>query len=1277
MYANHFGLRCLPFEDRADVQFFFPTAASEEAVAAMEYETHYGKGMALVLGEAGTGKTLLIRTLLQRLHATDHSVIVTWPASGGMDLVRECCKGFGVSLSSTQSQGRHLDRLSRHLTRTAGAGHRSILILDQAENLSAANLDELATLNDLESEGNKLLSVILVGQPRLRTMIEQPALSRLRQQTFGERTLTPLSCADVGEYIKHRLGIAGAGETSLFDVDAVELIHSLAGGIPRMVNNICNAAMLSAYAAGAMRIDRTIVEDTSDLTPPTRRALPAADLGITSPASLPVAGDAFQAPFPTARVQRGVATHAEFTGQAKTVTPSSQPLRVEQYTDEGFVDEAAICDRLERALARAERMSTTSEARFTQITAAEDHLTTLLEHAERMTATLQASSEEAPASVDRAHRRIEGILVEAERRIAAIETCLGKTSTITADTEMQIQRAHDACQRAEEAEARLTSFAEQIADKADEVQERVTLLMRNVEAAEGTKPQLEELIAQASSMTPQIEHRIQAIRSDLKHTLDGQGRSARETFDAMQSKLDNLIAQVRSTTADADAKISALTGKLKAAVAEGEQFEKSFSETVLRRLSDGATEQADALLRSQQQQFDAALAQHGTKLDAMTDAADRRLEQLRSNLDGLDARCPNVESSIENLSFAIEKSENRVARLTADTKIVDTTIEELAARAAALDGPLTEKTAHAQKVAEQLKSASEEVKVQQQQVATALVDIGMGCERVAGARKVAGECEQIAERFTRDGADGRELAEKLTALVASAQPLTQAITRVIDNAQNTIDQLDTQQVTASDVIERLIDGNATGCKLIDHTTASALAAEQAARDARDQADRLAGVDETLTRLDGVVGSARQLHEALQGLVSHADEKVGRLDSHNAAANQVLEQLAGANVTAQTAIETIDTSCDAADKAFKSVCEDTGRMIEEIWSLTGKTEASMKKLADANASAGAMLRKIEESSKPNGRFLAELSDKTAKAEEALTKLTQGQDKAGKLADRLKTIASVLATAKEVDGSVKETLDQARKLFDEMQTMTDQAGEQCATLQEYHASTQGLIQTHQQIAAESEEGVQRFMERMHTVQAGEQLVDDLLDQTESIRADVDKLHAQVAEPKAVIAEAREQSAQLARVCAAVRKVFAGLASASLEAKRDTEAFRGTSSEAAQRLTQLTSETERAARTLQQWVEEAVQVQSRLQRTLRDCPSIEQTHPTSTLRGVERAIASVPRIQRTGVDAELTMLTDREESAAPSAESFVTDKPQTRAEEISRLITEAKQADATVEA
>ena len=122
MYANHFGLRCLPFEDRADVQFFFPTAASEEAVAAMEYEAHYGKGMALILGESGTGKTLLIRTLLQRLNATDHSVIVTWPASGGMDLARECCKGFGVSLPSKPSRDRQLDRLARHLTRTAADG---------------------------------------------------------------------------------------------------------------------------------------------------------------------------------------------------------------------------------------------------------------------------------------------------------------------------------------------------------------------------------------------------------------------------------------------------------------------------------------------------------------------------------------------------------------------------------------------------------------------------------------------------------------------------------------------------------------------------------------------------------------------------------------------------------------------------------------------------------------------------------------------------------------------------------------------------------------------------------------------------------------------------------------------------------------------------------------------------------------------------------------------------------------------------------------------------
>src|SRR3990172_5233202 len=118
MYCNFFGLLSLPFQDRADTQFFYPTAECEEALAAMEYEIQYGARMGLLIGGAGTGKALLSRTLLPRLQKSDQVVVITWPSSGAMDLLRECCKAFGVTLPSSHNQSRRLNRLRRHLGRS-------------------------------------------------------------------------------------------------------------------------------------------------------------------------------------------------------------------------------------------------------------------------------------------------------------------------------------------------------------------------------------------------------------------------------------------------------------------------------------------------------------------------------------------------------------------------------------------------------------------------------------------------------------------------------------------------------------------------------------------------------------------------------------------------------------------------------------------------------------------------------------------------------------------------------------------------------------------------------------------------------------------------------------------------------------------------------------------------------------------------------------------------------------------------------------------------------
>lgn len=493
MYCNFFGLRCLPFEDRADAQFFYPTAECQEALAAMEYEIHHGTGLGLLIGEAGTGKTVLLRTLLRWLQKSDQTVVLTWPASGEMDLVRECCKGFGVTLPYLNNQSRCLNKLCRHLGCRAGAGNRSILIVDQAENLSPGNIAQLAMLAELPGARGKLLTIILTAKPLVRALLDRPEFAWIQQQLFGERTLSPLTPKETGEYIRHRLQIAGAGDTRLFDDRAISLIHEISEGIPRFINRICHAAMLVAYAAQTPRISRTIVEAASDqggssLTsrPPVReRTIAARDLGLAMIGE----GGAPWLKVPVSPERMASSDKSQMTpGPFKPAVPSAAIVNHEETEDtwsdandtsgasivdgehEGFNGESLGSDpnkgtfllaRLERAMARAERMTLNTDASLTRLAAVEQRLASLVDQANRLTdaQTQAAQLEVVYSAVRKVYAGLAEATLQAQRQTEELRGMGEDTTTrlakLTAETERATQTLHEWVEEAVRTQSRL------------------------------------------------------------------------------------------------------------------------------------------------------------------------------------------------------------------------------------------------------------------------------------------------------------------------------------------------------------------------------------------------------------------------------------------------------------------------------------------------------------------------------------------------------------------------------------------------------------------------------------------------------------------------------------------------------------------------------------------------------------------------------------------------------------------------------------------------------
>lgn len=259
MYLNFYGLKERPFNTTPDPKFLYPTPAHREALARLVYGIQQSKGFIVLTGEVGTGKTTLLHALLQRL---DESTAVaflfnsTLPFDGVLEYVLE---EFGVGkTASTPAQ--RLFALNNFLVERRRVGQSTVLILDEAQNLDSRTLEQIRLLSNFESSNEKLLQILLVGQPELRTKLNLPELRQLKQRIALSSTIRPLTPKEVYECIRTRLRIAGASDLGIFSDRAVTRIADYTGGIPRLVNILCDHCLVIGYADQERRIGLDIVD---------------------------------------------------------------------------------------------------------------------------------------------------------------------------------------------------------------------------------------------------------------------------------------------------------------------------------------------------------------------------------------------------------------------------------------------------------------------------------------------------------------------------------------------------------------------------------------------------------------------------------------------------------------------------------------------------------------------------------------------------------------------------------------------------------------------------------------------------------------------------------------------------------------------------------------------------------------------------------------------------------------------------------------------------------
>jgi len=253
MYLQHYGLREMPFNITPDPRYLFFSRQHREAVNSLVYGIEQRAGFMALVGEVGSGKTTVCRAVLSRLPAGVETALVLNPCLTGNQLMQAILQDLGVE-ARTRDRLRLVEMLNQFLLDRANRGVNVAVVIDEAQDMSPELMEQVRLLSNLETDAHKLMQMVLAGQPELDRRLAMSELRQLRQRISIRCVLDPLEPEDVRGYVGHRLRIAGADDAGLFDDAALRVVHRASHGIPRLINKVCDRAMLAGFAAGVRRI---------------------------------------------------------------------------------------------------------------------------------------------------------------------------------------------------------------------------------------------------------------------------------------------------------------------------------------------------------------------------------------------------------------------------------------------------------------------------------------------------------------------------------------------------------------------------------------------------------------------------------------------------------------------------------------------------------------------------------------------------------------------------------------------------------------------------------------------------------------------------------------------------------------------------------------------------------------------------------------------------------------------------------------------------------------
>lgn len=258
MYEPFFGLKECPFNVTPDPRFLYLSRQHQDALSSLLYGIQSRRGFMQLSGEIGAGKTTICRMILNKLGPDVHSSLVINPKLSEFELLQAIVEDFGIKPTGKKRKD-YFDALNRFLIEELHKGNNAVVIIDEAQMLTPKALEAVRLLSNFETNTCKLLQIILAGQPELKDLLNRQDLIQLKQRITIRTHLTELSREEVGNYLAHRLKVSGAG-ANYFTAQAIDSIHRLSGGIPRIINVLADRALMTAYTQGLRLVEAAMVE---------------------------------------------------------------------------------------------------------------------------------------------------------------------------------------------------------------------------------------------------------------------------------------------------------------------------------------------------------------------------------------------------------------------------------------------------------------------------------------------------------------------------------------------------------------------------------------------------------------------------------------------------------------------------------------------------------------------------------------------------------------------------------------------------------------------------------------------------------------------------------------------------------------------------------------------------------------------------------------------------------------------------------------------------------